>query len=190
LSGSALGYYGDRGGEVLTEESASGSGFLAEVCREWESAAVPAERAGIRVVFLRTGAVLGRKGGMLAKILPVFRLGLGGPIGSGGHYMSWIAVDDYAGVIQHCVGNSALTGPVIIAAPEPVTNRDFVRTLGSVLRRPVALAMPAWGARLMLGEMAKELLLASQRAQPARLIASGYSFRWARLEIALRHILA
>jgi uncharacterized protein len=190
LSASAVGYYGNRGAETLTEQSSWGSGFLAEVCGEWEAATAPAAHAGIRVVILRNGVVLSAKGGMLAKILPVFRMGLGGPMGSGGHYMSWIALSDFIGVVQHCLGNSALNGPVVAAAPGPVTNREFVRILASVLRRPARLAMPAWGARLAFGEMATEVLLASQRVQPKRLVETGYSFRWPQLDAALRHLLA
>ncbi|HEX5481173.1 MAG TPA: TIGR01777 family oxidoreductase [Terriglobia bacterium] len=189
VSASAIGFYGNRGDEVLSEESAAGEGFLPRVCREWERATEPASEKGIRVVNLRMAMVLSGTGGALAKMLPVFRMGLGGPIGTGEQYMSWIALDDLIGVVQHCLSHADLGGPVIAAAPGPVTNREFVKALGKVLNRPVLLRMPAWGARLAFGEMADEVLLASQRVEPVRLKSSGYRFQFPALDSALKHIL-
>jgi uncharacterized protein (TIGR01777 family) len=186
---SAIGYYGDRSDEVLTEESPPGSGFLAEVCREWEAACELAVRRGIRVVNLRTGMVLSAAGGVLPRMLLPFRMGLGGRIGSGRQYMSWIALEDLVGVIVHALTCDRLAGPVNAVAPNPVTNHEFTRTLGRVLHRPTFLAVPAWAARLAFGEMADTLLLASGRVVPARLAASGFVFRYAELESALRHVL-
>jgi len=190
LCASAIGYYGNRGDQVLREESAPGAGFLPEVCREWEAAAEPAVRRGIRVVHLRIGLVLSPKGGALAAMLPVFRLGLGGPVGSGAQWMSWIGMDDTLGAILHALMNEALAGPVNLVAPAPVTNREFARTLARVLRRPAIFPFPAFAARLVFGQMADELLLASARVEPARLQATGYAFRDATLEGALRRLLA
>lgn len=189
VSASAIGYYGHRGDEALREDSPSGSGFLAEVCREWEAAAQPAAQKGIRVVSLRIGVVLSPAGGALARMLPPFRLGLGGKIGSGRQYMSWIGIDDLAGVIHHAVTNESLRGAVNAVAPRPVTNQEFTKTLGRVLGRPTIFPMPAFAARLAFGEMADELLLASTRVEPARLAVSGYIFRNPDLEGALRHLL-
>lgn len=186
---SAIGYYGDRGDEVLREESPPGTGFLPEVCREWEAAAEPAVRRGIRVVHLRIGLVLSPKGGALAAMLPVFKLGLGGPVGSGAQWMSWIGMDDTLGAILHALTNEALVGPVNLVAPAPVTNRELARTLARVLRRPAIFPFPAFAARLLLGQMADELLLASARVVPARLQATAYAFRDATLEGALRRLL-
>ena len=190
LCASAIGYYGNRGDQVLREESAPGAGFLPDVCREWEAAAEPAVRRGIRVVHLRIGLVLSPKGGALAAMLPVFRLGLGGPVGSGAQWMSWIGMDDTLGAILHALMNEALAGPVNLVAPAPVTNREFARTLARVLRRPAIFPFPAFAARLVFGQMADELLLASARVEPARLQATGYAFRDATLEGALRRLLA
>jgi uncharacterized protein (TIGR01777 family) len=186
---SAIGYYGDRGDELLSEESPPGRGFLAEVCQAWEAAADAARHKGIRVVHLRFGVVLSPAGGALAKMLPPFRLGLGGPLGSGRQYMSWIAIDDAVGAIQHALATEALQGPANAAAPNPVRNREFTRALARVLRRPALVPMPAFAARLLFGEMADELLLASARVQPAKLLATGYTFRYPELEGALRHLL-
>lgn len=188
-SASAIGFYGPRGDEILTEESPSGEGFLAEVCREWEHATEPMSQRGIPVVHLRFGVILSPKGGALRKMLLPFKLGLGGRIGDGKQYMSWIALDDTAAAIRHCLGEDALTGPINIVGPNPVTNEDFTKTLGHVLRRPTALPMPAFAARLAFGEMADELLLGSTRVQPARLLASGFPFAYPHLEDALRHLL-
>jgi len=189
VSGSAIGYYGDRGDEVLREESPPGSGFLAELCRQWEEATEPAARRGIRVAHLRTGIVLSAKGGALAKMLPPFRMGAGGRIGSGKQYMSWIAMDDHAAAIQHIIENPALQGPVNAVGPNPARNLEFTKTLGKVLSRPAIFPLPAFAVHLAFGQMGQELLLASQRVEPARLKASGFSFRFADLEAALRHVL-
>ena len=189
ICASAIGYYGDRGEEVLTEESPSGVGFLAEVCRQWEAACEPAVRRGIRVVNLRTGIVLSAAGGVLQRMLLPFRMGLGGIIGSGQQYVSWIALDDLIGVIVHALTCDTLAGPVNAVAPHPVTNLEFTKTLGRVVRRPTVFRVPAWVARLTFGEMADALLLASARVQPARLVASGYVFSYPELEGALRHVL-
>ena len=186
---SAIGFYGDRGAEVLREESASGADFLSEVCREWEKAAVPASEAGIRVVNLRIGVVLSAEGGALAKMLPPFKLGLGGRIGSGDQYMSWIAIDDMVRVILHALKNESVRGPVNAVAPRPVTNAEFTRTLGRVLSRPTIFPVPAFAARLAFGEMADALLLSSARVEPARLQQTGYQFAYPELEGALRHVL-
>ncbi len=186
---SAVGFYGDRGSEQVDEESASGEGFLAEVCREWEAAAAPAAARGIRVVHLRIGVVLSAAGGALATMLTPFRLGLGGVVGSGDQYMSWIALDDVVGAIYHALITQALSGPVNAVAPTPVTNREFTKTLGRVLSRPTLLPIPAFAARLAFGEMADELLLSSTRVAPTKLQATGYRFRFPELEGALRHLL-
>jgi uncharacterized protein len=179
-------YGSNRGDEVLTEDSPRGSGFLAEVGREWEAASAAAIARGIRVVNLRFGVVLGAGGGALASMLPPFRLGLGGVIGGGAQWMSWIALDDAIGVIRHALSADVLRGPVNAVAPTPVTNAEFTRTLGRVLGRPTVLPVPALAVRLALGEMADELLLGSLRVMPARLQTSGYQFRQPTLESALR----
>ncbi len=189
VSASAIGYYGHRGEETLTDDSPPGRGFLAEVCRAWEAATEPAKQHGIRVVQLRLGVVLSAAGGALAKMLPPFRLGLGGVLGSGQQYMSWIALDDVVGAIQHALVTEALQGPTNAVAPRAVTNQEFTKTLGKVLGRPTAIPLPAFAARLMFGEMADELLLASARIQPTKLLASGYQFRYPELEEALQHVL-
>ncbi len=189
VSASAVGYYGDRGAETLTEASEAGSGFLPEVCREWEAAAEPASRAGIRVVHLRFGMILSPAGGALRKMLLPFRFGAGGRIGEGGQFMSWIALDDVLGAIYHALCDDSVQGPVNVVAPGPVSNAEFTRTLAGVLRRPALFPLPAFAARLLFGEMADELLLTSARVMPARLQASGYRFRFPELEGALRHLL-
>lgn len=189
VSASAIGYYGHRGDERLTEESPSGSGFLAEVCREWERAAEPVLQRGVRVAHLRFGVVLSPSGGALAKLLPLFRLGLGGPLGRGTQQMGWIALDDVLGAIQHVLRSASLRGPVNAVAPNPATNREFTRILGWVLRRPAVMPAPAFALKLLLGQMAEETLLASARVVPAKLLASGYPFRYPELEGALRHLL-
>jgi len=186
---SAVGYYGDRGDESLTEESASGSGFLPDVCREWEAACQPAAEKGIRVVNLRIGVVLSPAGGALARMLTPFKLGAGGVIGGGRQYMSWIALDDVVSAIHFALTHEILRGPVNGVAPNPVTNRSFTQTLGRALSRPILFPMPAFAARLALGEMADALLLAGARVLPARLLESGFVFRYPDLEGALRHLL-
>jgi len=186
---SAIGFYGDRGDEVLTEESAPGEGFLAEVCREWEAATEPAIQKGIRVVNPRFGMVLSPKGGALKTMLLPFRMGLGGNMGSGKQYMSWVSIDDVVGAVYHAISNESLRGAVNVVAPNPVTNSEFTKTLGRVLGRPTLLSVPEFAVRLLAGEMADEMLLASTRVQPVRLLALGYKFRYPELEIALRHLL-
>jgi uncharacterized protein (TIGR01777 family) len=189
LCASAIGFYGDRGSESLTEESASGSLFISRLCREWEAATRPALEGGIRVVNLRFGIILSAADGALAKMLLPFRLGLGGKIGSGRQYMSWVSIDDVVGIIQYAIKTEAISGPVNVVATEPVTNAVFTKTLGRVLDRPTFFPMPAFAARLAFGEMADELLLASTRVEPLKLQKSGYSFRHPRLEGALRGLL-
>ena len=186
---SAIGYYGNCGERLLQEESRAGRDFLARVCTDWEAAAVPASGRGIRVVSARLGMVLSSSGGALGQMLPPFRLGVGGMLGSGSQYMSWISLDDVVGAITHVLTTDSLHGPVNFVAPEVVRNREFTRTLGRVLRRPTRLRVPAFAARLLFGEMAQALLLASTRVEPAKLQASGYSFRHPQLESALRHLL-
>jgi hypothetical protein len=186
---SAIGYYGDRGDEVLNEKSAPGSGFLADVCREWERATQPAADAGIRTVQIRTGVVLSPKGGALAKMLAPFKLGIGGRVGTGRQWMSWIDVNDMVGAIHHILKTDSLRGPVNMVAPNPVTNVEFTKTLASMLRRPAIFPVPALAARLAFGQMADELLMGSQRVEPAQLLASGYSFRFLDLLASLENVL-
>lgn len=189
LSGSAVGYYGSRGDEALPETSANGEGFLAEVCRAWEEAAEPARQAGIRVVHPRFGVILSPQGGALAKMLPPFRMGVGGRIGNGRQWFAWIALDDVLGALHHCLFEPGIAGPVNCVAPDLVTNRAFTKTLGRVLRRPTILPMPAFAARSAFGKMANETLLASQKALPTRLEETGFRFFLPHLEEALRHLL-
>ena len=189
VSASAVGYYGDRGDQMLDEESSAGSLFLSEVAKAWEDATKPAASNGIRVVNLRIGFVLSQDGGGLATMLLPFKLGLGGRVGSGRQYLSWIAIDDLVGAISHAILTDSLRGPVNAVAPNPVTNQEFTKTLGSVLRRPTIFPLPAFAARLVMGEMADELLLASARITPKRLLASGYKFQFPKLKEALRHVL-
>jgi hypothetical protein len=189
VSASAIGYYGDRGSEILTEDGAAGKGFLARLCQEWEAATEPASRAGIRVVHLRFGMILSTAGGALKKMLLPFKLGVGGRMGSGAQYVSWIAIDDTIGAIHHAVCTESLKGAVNGVAPAPVTNAEFTRVLARVLSRPALLPLPAFAARLAFGEMADALLLASARVMPARLQASGYRFQYPELEGALWHLL-
>lgn len=189
VSASAIGYYGDRGEAVLKEDAAPGQGFLPDVCRAWEEATSPAEGRGVRVVRLRIGVVLSPKGGALAKMLPPFRLGLGGRLGSGRQYMSWVSLDDLVGVIRAALQNEALRGPVNAVSPQPVTNTAFTAALAAALHRPAIFPMPAAAARLLFGEMADALLLASARVEPARLTAAGHVFRHPTLPAALRDLL-
>ena len=189
VSASATGIYGDRGEELLREESLQGKGFLAEVCREWEEATGEAARKGIRVVNLRIGMVLSAEGGALAKMLPAFRAGAGGRVGSGWQYMSWIALPDLVGAIRHALDTDSLLGPVNAVSPHPVPNREFAKALGRVLGRPTVAFLPAFAARLLFGEMADEMLLASARVAPAKLLASGYRFRLPEVEGAIRYLL-
>ena len=186
LSASAIGYYGNRGDEILSETSAAGSDFLAEVCKQWEASTEAAASAGLRVVHLRSGIVLSRDGGALAKMLLPFKMGVGGKVGSGRQYMSWISLEDEAKAILHCLQNAEIRGPVNAVSPSPVTNAEFTAALGRALSRPAVLPLPAFAARLMLGEMADALLLSSQRVQPAKLTATGFRFRHTNLEETLR----
>jgi len=186
---SAIGYYGDRGDETLSESSPPADDFLARACRDWEAACQPARDAGVRVVNLRTGVVLSPEGGALAKMLTPFKLGVGGRVGSGRQYMSWIALDDEVAAIQFILAQPNIGGPVNLVAPNPVTNAEFTKKLGRVLSRPTIFPMPAFAARLVFGEMADALLLASTRVVPQALTASGYQFRYPELEPALRHLL-
>jgi hypothetical protein len=185
LSASAVGYYGDRGGELLTEESGPGTGFIADLAREWEQATLPAAKAGIRTVQMRTGIVTATAGGALPKMLPAFKLGIGGKLGEGSQWMSWIDLQDVIGAIQHILRSDLMHGPVNLVAPRPVTNADFTKTLGAVLSRPTIFPVPAFAARLAFGQMADELLLASQRVEPTKLISSGYPFRFPTLKQSL-----
>ncbi|HEV2885231.1 MAG TPA: TIGR01777 family oxidoreductase [Pyrinomonadaceae bacterium] len=189
ICASAIGYYGNRGAELLTEASAPGDDFLSQVCVEWENATALATEKGIRVVNARFGIILDKDGGALKKMLPPFRLGLGGKIGSGEQWMSWIALDDVVGGIKFALSNNSLAGPVNFVAPHPVTNAEFTKTLGKVLSRPTILPIPAFGIRLLFGEMADALLLSSQRVEPQRLNDSGYQFQFSELPNALSHAL-
>ena len=186
---SGAGFYGDRGDELLTEETGGGSGFLAEVCRQWEAAADPAREAGLRVVHLRTGPVQDMAGGGLPKQVPIFRLGLGGRLGSGRQWLPWTSLDDIAGAYLHTLTHDELDGPVNNVAPNPVTNAEFTATLARVLGRPALLPVPEFGPKLVLGQAGEEFLFYSQRAQPARLLETGYRFQFPDLEPALRHTL-
>jgi uncharacterized protein (TIGR01777 family) len=176
LTASAVGFYGHRGDELLTEASAPGSGFIAAVCQQWESAAQPAAEAGIRVVHLRFGVVLGPGPGALTHMTPIFNCGLGGPLGSGRQWMSWISLSDAVDAILFAIDTPALAGPINLTAPNPVTNSEFTAALASQLHRPAILPAPAWALRLALGEIADEALLASTRAVPAKLTAAGFRF--------------
>ena len=190
VSGSGVNVYGDRGDEALTEDSGPGQGFLAQVCREWEAATAPAEAAGVRVVHIRSGIVLSARGGALKKQLPLFRAGLGGRLGRGDQYVSWISIDDEVGAIAHALATESLRGPVNLTAPNPVTNAELTATLGRVLGRPAVLRVPGAALAAVLGrQLVAELLLASMRVLPSRLEASGYAFRHPQLEEALRAVL-
>jgi uncharacterized protein len=187
--GSAIGYYGNRGDELLREESTPGTGFLAQVCQEWEEATTPAVQADIRTVHLRTGIVLSPKGGALGAMRLPFKLGLGGRVGNGQQWMSWIHVQDVVGAIHHILKNDLLQGAVDLVAPRPVRNLEFVRTLAKVLSRPAFLPMPEVAVRMVFGQMGEEMLLASQRVEAGKLISSGYPFRYRDLETSLGALL-
>jgi uncharacterized protein (TIGR01777 family) len=189
VSVSAIGFYGDRGEEKLDEESDAGTGFLAALCSDWEAATGPAVIRGIRVVTPRIGMVLSAAGGALPRLLPVFRLGIGGRIGNGRQYISWITIDDLVGIIHHAIRNESLNGPVNAVVPNPVTNRELTSTLGHVLSKPAFFALPAFAARIAFGKMADEVLLASTRVLPTQLKETGYKYQFPDLEGALRHIL-
>lgn len=186
---SAIGFYGDRGGAAVDEAAFSGSGFLPDVCQEWEEATGSAAEAGIRVVNLRIGVVLSQDGGALARMLPPFKMGSGGKLGNGKQYISWIALDDVVGVIHHVLTQDGLHGPVNAVSPQAVTNSELTKTLGRVLNRPTLFGMPAFMVRSVFGEMADEMLLVSTRVEPARLSETGYEFQYPELESALRHLL-
>jgi uncharacterized protein len=186
---SAIGFYGDRGDELLDESSPAGTGFLADLCREWEAAAEEVSKFGIRVVKTRFGVVLSKDGGALQKMLLPFKMGVGGRIGSGRQHWSWVALPDVIAAIQYAISTSTLTGSVNVVSPQPVTNAEFTQALAKVLYRPAVFPMPAFLARLALGEMADELLLASARVVPGELEASGFKFQYSDLESALRDAL-
>ena len=183
---SACGIYGNRGDEILTESSTHGDDFLATLCREWEAAAKPAEQAGIRTVFARFGVVLSLEGGALARMLPPFKLCLGGRLGSGKQWMSWIAMEDALGILRAAISDERYSGPINVVAPNPVQNAEFTRVLADMLHRPAIFPAPPFALRLALGEMADALLLSSERAVPARAQAAGYQFRFNHIEPALR----
>lgn len=189
VGSSGVGFYGSAGDAWLDEASPAGAGFLAEVTRDWEAAWSPLDAAGTRRVMLRTGVVLSPAGGALAKMLPAFCLGLGGPVGDGRQWWSWISIDDMVGVIGHALVSNRLRGPLNAVSPEPLRSGDFARELGAVLGRPAILPAPAFALRLAFGELADEGLLASQRARPAALAAAGYRFCHENLGSALRHLL-
>ena len=189
ITASAIGYYGDRGEETLTEESGPGTNFLAGLCRQWEAATGAAAQAGIRTVQVRIGVMLSTKGGALPKMLTPFKLGLGGRIGSGRQYLSWISIDDVVGAILYALNAGQVRGPVNATAPNPATNSEFTRSLADVLHRPAIFPMPTFAVRALFGQMGDELLLASARVLPSKLQASGYQFRRPELKTALMSLL-
>ncbi len=189
ICASAIGYYGNRGDETLTESSSPGDDFLAQVCREWEEATALATEKGIRVVNTRFGIILDHEGGALAKMLPPFLMGVGGKIGDGKQWMSWIALEDVIGGLEFALANDSVRGPVNFVAPNPVTNAEFTKALGKALSRPTFFPIPAFGVRLLFGEMGEALLLAGQRVAPQRLLAEGYQFRFSQLDAALFSVL-
>jgi uncharacterized protein (TIGR01777 family) len=189
VSASGTGYYGDRGDQILTEASAAGSGFLAELARDWEAEAAKAAEAGLRVVILRNGVVLSRQGGILRKLLVPFKLGMGGHVASGAQWLPWIHIQDEVGLILHAIAHEGVSGPLNAVGPEPVTNAEFARTLGGVLGRPAVVKAPAFALRLAFGDMADDVLLASQRAMPVRTLETGYAFRHPLLRGALEDVL-
>ena len=189
LSASAIGYYGDRGDESLTERSAPGKDFLSSVCVEWEAATRPAVEKGIRTIYTRFGIILDPNEGALGKMLPPFRMGVGGRVGDGKQWMSWIALDDVVNGLKFLIEDELVQGPVNFVAPEPVRNTEFTATLGRILKRPTFFPIPAFGARLAFGEMADALLLSSQKVEPSVLEDKGFMFTWPTLEPALRHLI-
>jgi uncharacterized protein (TIGR01777 family) len=189
ITASAIGYYGNRGGEMLTENSEPGYSFLGMVCREWEGATQPAADAGIRTVQLRIGVMLSMTGGALKQMVTPFRFGLGGIIGNGKQYWSWVAIEDVVGAVQHALTHEGLSGPVNVVSPNPGTNIDFTRAIAQVVRRPALFPLPPFAVRLFFGQMGEELLLASARVLPTKLEASGYKFRYPELKPALMDIL-
>lgn len=189
ISGSAVGYYGARGDEVLTEDSLSGQEYQADLCQAWETEALEAANYGVRVCLLRSGVVLGKGGGALSSLLPQFKLGLGGHVGSGRQWMSWIHIDDLIDIVLHLMANESLQGPFNATTPNPQTNRDFASKLGAALHRPAFMWAPGWAMRLLVGEMA-HLYVTGQKVIPKRLLESGYKFRYPELSLALSEILA
>jgi len=189
ICSSAVGIYGDRGAEELNEQSEQGTGFLAQVCKQWEAALLPVVDAGVRVVNIRLGMVLDANGGALPKMLLPFKWGLGGVIGTGEQYMSWISLSDVVHAIEHIIANESLSGPINLCSPQAVTNRQFTQTLGQALHRPTILPVPGWLAKIALGEMASALLLASSRVLPTKLIQSGFTFQYATLVGAFKSML-
>ncbi len=190
VSGSAVGIYGDRGEETLTEDSTLGSSFLAGVCRQWEEATVPAAKAGTRVVNVRSGIVLSPRGGALRRQLPFFKLGIGGRLGSGRQYTSWIALDDHVAAVRHALVTDSLAGPVNLTAPEPVRNAELTRALAKAVHRPAVVPVPRFALAVVLGRELADEMLGSQRVLPQRLEASGFRFRYGQADAALRHVLA
>ncbi len=188
LSGSAIGFYGLRNAELLDEDSPAGKGFVTDICIPWEKETQPAKSAGIRVINMRTGVVMSDKGGALSKMLPAFKLGLGGKIGDGKQYMSWVDIEDMVRMMEFCMLTDKLEGPVNMTAPNPVTNTEFSKALGKALRRPVLFPMPALAAKIMFGEMAEELLLGGARVIPKKLVNAGYSFRYPRIDDSLARL--
>ncbi len=189
ISGSAIGYYGDTGDQVVDEDSEPGSGFLAEVAWQWEEATRTASEAGIRTVNIRTGVVLSPEGGMLAKLLLPFKMGLGGIIGSGQQYLSWVSLNEVVNMIHFILENESIAGPVNLVSKQPVTNHTFTKTLGSVLKRPTFIPLPAYVVKLAFGEMGEELLLSGARVLPNRLIEGGYNFKDVDLKSTLASLL-
>ena len=190
VSASAIGFYGSRGDETLDESSAPGGDFLAEVARQWEAATEAASRAGIRVAMMRFGVVLGGSGGALKKMLGPFKMGVGGRMGSGQQWMSWVALEDAAGAVEHAIANGSVRGPVNVVAPNPVRNAGFTKVLGEVLHRPTVFPMPEFAVKLAFGEMGESLLLGSQRVAPKKLQESGYQFKFPELKEALESAIA
>lgn len=189
LNASAIGFYGNRGEVTVDESSKRGEGFLADVVKEWEDAVEPAKKVGIRSVSMRFGAILSPQGGALGKMLLPFRLGLGGPIGAGKQFMSWIAIEDVLGAILHLINEKSLSGPVNIVAPHPERNEDFTSTLAKVLHRPAVLPMPEFAVKLLFGQMGEEVLLGGAKVEPKKLLDSGYPFLYPDLASALTHLL-
>jgi uncharacterized protein (TIGR01777 family) len=190
ISGSATGFYGDRGDDVMDESSSPGDNFLAEVCKEWEAESLRAETLGIRTVLIRTGIVLTKEGGALGTMLTPFKLGVGGVVGSGKQWMSWISIDDEIGIINFVLENESVSGPVNAVAPSPVTNEEFTKALGEAIHRPTVLPLPAFGVKILFGEMGDELLLGSTRVVPKRLQELGYQFKYTHLKPAIADALS
>ena len=189
ISASAIGFYGDTGSDLITEKSPAGKGFLPEVSIDWEAATKPVEDAGVRTVHLRTGIVLSKKGGALKKMLPPFYAGGGGILGSGKQYMSWISIDDMVRAIKFLIYEDSLNGPYNLTAPNPVTNKEFTKILGKVIKRPTILPLPGFAAKLIFGEMAEALLLSGNNVIPEKLLAAGYTFKHSELSEALKDLL-